>query len=155
MYTNLPVNAIVRLPHLYSEKKPGSGIIFSTLGWSPKPQLWQRVVKPPPFPINPKIKGIEPSQDRMAHHIYTSLLVNAIIRLVHPGRGDSQHQQSRLPQNVEKQTRSYSSLSTLRPKELICWKMKWWSIYAQIYQKMPWPDCSILVVEKVRVRKSV
>ena len=59
-------------------------------------------------------------------YIYANLPVNAIVRLPHPRRGDSQDQETFLAPSADKQTRNYDtegsnhhpSLSTLRPKGL-------------------------------------
>ena len=75
-------------------------------------------------------------------YIYTSLPVNAIIRLPHPQSGDSQGQETFSAPSADKQTcicdtecsNHHPSFSTLRPKRLSRSKMKWWAIYIQIYQ---------------------
>ena len=75
-------------------------------------------------------------------YIHTHLPVNAIVRLPHPGSGDSQGQKTFLAPSADKRTSNYDtkcsnhhpSLSTLRSKGLSRSKIKWWAIYAQIYQ---------------------
>ena len=66
-------------------------------------------------------------------YIYTNFPVNAIARLPHPWRGDSQGQKTFLAPLADKQTRNYDtecsnhhpSLSTRRPKRLSRSMMKW------------------------------
>ena len=66
-------------------------------------------------------------------YIYTNLPVNAIVRLPHPRRGDSQDQETFLAPSADKQTRNYDtqcsnhhpSLSPLRPKGMSRSMMKW------------------------------
>ena len=80
-------------------------------------------------------------------YIYTSLPVNAIVRLPHTRSGDSQGQETFPAPSADKQTCNYDtecsnhhpSPSTLRSKGLSCSKMKWWAIYTIMYT----PDCQI------------
>ena len=66
--------------------------------------------------------------------------MNAIVRLPHPGSGDSQGQETFLAPFADNQTRNYNteclnnhpSLWTLRLKELIHSKMKWRAIYTNL-----------------------
>ena len=60
IYTNLSVNAIVRLPH---SRRRDSQVQETFLAPSADKQTRNydtRVLKPPSLPINPKVKGIEP-----------------------------------------------------------------------------------------------
>ena len=66
-------------------------------------------------------------------YIYTNLLADVIVRLLHPRSGDRQGQETFLTPSADKQTRNYDiecsnhhlSLSTLRRKGLSRSKMKW------------------------------
>ena len=49
-------------------------------------------------------------------YIYTNLPVNAIVRLPHPRRGDSQGQETFLAPSADKQTRIYDTV--LKPPSL-------------------------------------
>ena len=70
--------------------------------------------------------------------------INAIVRLLHPGSGDSQGQEMFLAPPADKQTCNHDtecsnyhpSLSTLRSKGLSCSKMKWWAIYTKWWWSM-------------------
>ena len=58
IYTNLPVNVIVRLPHPRSGDSQGQETFLALSADKQNPQLLHRVLKPPSLPINPKAKGI-------------------------------------------------------------------------------------------------
>ena len=59
IYTNLPVNAIVRLPHPQSGDSQGQETFLAPSADKQTRNYDTRVLKPPSLPINPKIKGIE------------------------------------------------------------------------------------------------
>ena len=73
-------------------------------------------------------------------HKFTSLPVNAIVRLPHPRSGDSQGQATFLALSAAKKTRDCDaeckyhrcSLSTLMLKGLSGSKIKWWAIYTNL-----------------------
>ena len=77
-------------------------------------------------------------------HTQTNLPVNAIVRLPHPQRGDSQGQETFLTFPADTKTRNYDmecsnhhpSVSTQRSRTwgLSCSKMTWRVLYTQIYQ---------------------
>ena len=66
-------------------------------------------------------------------YIYTNLLLNAIVRLLHPRSGYSQGQETFLAPSADKQTRNYDTRvlkppylpTSLRSKGLSHSKMKW------------------------------
>ena len=60
IYTNLPVNAIVRLPHPQSGDSQGQETFLAPSADEQTRNYDTRVLKPLSLPINPKIKGIEP-----------------------------------------------------------------------------------------------
>ena len=60
IYTNLPVNAIVRLPHPQSGDSQGQETFLAPSADKQTRNYDTRVLKPPSLPINPKVKGIEP-----------------------------------------------------------------------------------------------
>ena len=53
IYTNLPVDVIVRLPYPRSGDSQGQETFLA-------PSANHPVLKPPSLPINPKAKGVEP-----------------------------------------------------------------------------------------------
>ena len=59
IYTNLPVNVIVRLPHRGSRDIQGQETFLAPSADKQTCSRDTRVLKPPSFPINPKVKGIE------------------------------------------------------------------------------------------------
>ena len=70
IYTNLPVDVIVRLPHPRSGDSQGQETFLAPSADKQTRNYNTRVLKPPSLPINPKVKGIEPLQDEMVSHIY-------------------------------------------------------------------------------------
>ena len=62
IYTNLPVNAIVRLPHSRSGDSQGQKTFLAPSAdkQTRNYDTEHRVLKPPSLPINTKVKGIEP-----------------------------------------------------------------------------------------------
>ena len=60
IYTNLPVNAIVRLPYPWSRDSQDQETFLAPSADKQTHNYDTRVLKPPSFPINPKGKGIEP-----------------------------------------------------------------------------------------------
>ena len=112
----MPVNAIVRLPiggaDIVRARK-----LFSTL----------------------RSKGYSRSKAKW-WAIYTNVLVNAIVKLLHPRSRDSLDQEKFLALSTYKQTHNcdkessnhHPSLSTLRWKRLSCSKMTWWAIYTNL-----------------------
>ena len=59
LYTNLPVNAIVRLPHPWSRDSQGQETFLAPSADKQTRNYDTRVLRPPSLPINPKVKGIE------------------------------------------------------------------------------------------------
>ena len=60
IYTNLPVNAIVRLPHPRSGDSQGEETFLAPSADNQAHNYDTKVLKPPSPPINPKVKEIEP-----------------------------------------------------------------------------------------------
>ena len=60
IYTNLPVNAIVRLPHPRRGDSQGQETFLAPSADKQTRNYDTRLLKPPSFSINPKVKGIEP-----------------------------------------------------------------------------------------------
>ena len=60
IYTNLPVNAIVRLPHPRSGDSHGQETFLVPSADKQTHNYDTKVLKPPFLPINPKVKRIEP-----------------------------------------------------------------------------------------------
>ena len=59
IYTDLPVNVIVRLSHPRRGDSQGQETFLEPSG-DKQIRNWHRVLKPPSLPINPKVKVIEP-----------------------------------------------------------------------------------------------
>ena len=70
MYTNLPVNTIVRLPHPRSGDSQGQETFLAPSADKQTHNHDTRGLKLPSLPTNPKVKRIEPQQDEMVSRIY-------------------------------------------------------------------------------------
>ena len=70
IYTNLPVSAIIRLPHPRSEDSQGEETFLEPSADTQTRNYDTRVLKTPSLPINTKVKGIESWQDGMVNHVY-------------------------------------------------------------------------------------
>ena len=136
IYTNLPVDVIVRLPH------PGSGDsqvqeTFLALSADKKSRNYDiECSKHHPSVSTVRPKGLSRRKIKW-WDIPINLPVDATVRLPHPRNGNRQGQETFLASSADKQTRHYDiecskdqpSLSTLRPKGLSRSKMKWWALY--------------------------
>ena len=58
-HTNLPVNAIVRLPQTWSGDSQDHELFLAPSA-DKQTHNYDTVLKPPSLPTNPKVKGIEP-----------------------------------------------------------------------------------------------
>ena len=77
---NLPVNAIVKLPHIWSTY---SQKMFLPPSADKQTRKYDSECSKHYPPINTKVKEIEPYLDEMVSYIYTNLPVNAMVRLPH------------------------------------------------------------------------
>ena len=135
IYTNLPMEVTVRLPHCRSGKSQGQKTFLAP---SAAKQTRNYDIKcsnhhPPLSTLTPK--GFWHSKMKW-WAIYTNFPVDVLARLPHPRTGNSQVQETFLAPSADKQTRNYYidcssrhlSLSSLSPKGLSRSKMKWWAI---------------------------
>ena len=130
IYTNLPVDAIVRLPH----PRSGDG---QEMFLAPSADKQMRNYDTECSNHHPSLSTLRPkglSRSMMKWRaIYTNLPVDAIVRLPHPWSRDSQGQETFLAPSADKQARNYDtecsnhhpSLSSRRPKGLSRSMMKW------------------------------
>ena len=114
IYTNIPVNVIVRLSHPRSGDIQGQETFSAPSADKQTHKFNTRVLRLPSLPISPNVRGIEPQQDEMVSHIYTNLPVNAIVRQHHPRSGDSQGQETFLEPSADKKTHNYDT-TVLKP----------------------------------------
>ena len=105
-WTNLPVNSIVRVPHIWSTYSQKMFLAHSTDKQTQKYDSESSQHYPP---INTKVKGIEPYQDELVSYIHTNLPVNAMVRLPNSQSGDIQVQERFLAPSPEKKTRIYDT----------------------------------------------
>ena len=135
LYTNLPEDVIVRLPHPRIEKNQRQ---ITFLAPSAEKQTCKYDIECSNH--HPSLRNLTPkglSRSKMkSWAIYKNLPVDVIIRLHYPRSGDSQKQETLLARSAEKPTRNYDiecsnqypSLSTPSTKGLSRSKMKWWAI---------------------------
>ena len=125
IYTNFPVNVIVRIAHLQSKDSHGQERFWSPSAGKQICNYHREFSNHDPSLSTLRSKGFSPSKVKW-WAIYTNLIVNAIVRIPHTrGRG-SQVQETFLASSADKQTCSYDtecsnhnpSLSNLRSKGL-------------------------------------
>ena len=125
IYTNLPVDVIVRLPH------PRSGYSQSRETFlAPSADKSTRNYDIECSNHHPSLSTLSPKGLNRSNmkwwDIYTNLPVDVIVRLPHPRNGDHQGQETFVAPSAEEPNRTYEikclyhqpSLSTLRPKGL-------------------------------------
>ena len=139
IYTYLPVDVTVRLPHPRSRYSYGQEKFlaysvdeqtrnYDTEDWNHHPS--RSTLKP---------KGLSHSKIKWSA-IYRNWPVDVIVTLSHPRSRDSQSQETLWAPSPDKQTHNYDtecskhhpSLSTTRPKGLSRSEMKWWGIYTNL-----------------------
>ena len=136
IYTNLPVDVIVRLPHPWSGYSRGQETFTAP---SADKQARNYDIECSNHHIHlstVRSKGFSHSKMKW-WAIYRNLPVDVTVKLPHPRSWDSQGQEKFLAPSANKQIRDYDiessnthpSLSTPRPKGLSRSKMKWWAIY--------------------------
>ena len=138
-YPSLPVNVIVRLPHIWSWDSQGQDTFLAPFAHK---QTRNNDIEHPNH--HPSLSTLRPkgsSHSKMKWWaIYTNLTVDVIVRLPHPPSADIQGRETFLAPSAHKQTCNYEIecsnnhlfLSTLRPKGLSRSKMKWWAIYPNL-----------------------
>ena len=135
IYTNLPMDVIVRLPHgrIGDSQKQEKFLAPSDDKQTRNYDIECSNHDPSLLTLRPK--GLRHSNMKW-WAIHTNIPVDVIVRLPHLRNGDSHGQETFLALSTDKPTRNYDkecsnhhpSLSTLRPKRLSCSKMKWWAI---------------------------
>ena len=150
IYTNLPMDVIVRLPQPRSGHSQGQKTFLA-----PSAEKQRRNYDIDCSNHHPSLSTLRPKG--LSHRkiklwaIHTNLPVDDKVRLPHPRSGNSQGQERFLAPSADKQTRNYHvecsnnrpSVSTLRPKRLSHSKMKWWAIHTNlpldVIVKLPHP----------------
>ena len=139
IYTNLPVDVILRLPHPQSRD---SRIQEKFL--APTADKQTRNYDTECSNHYPTLSALKPkrlSRSKMKFWgIYTNLQMDVILRLPHPRSRDGHGQEILLPPSADKQTHNYDTqcsnhdpfLSTKKPKGLSRRKLKWWAIYRNL-----------------------
>ena len=108
IYTNLPVNAIVRIPHPWSGDSQGQET-FSAPSTDKQTCNYDTVCSNHHLSISTlRSEGLIRSKVKLLA-IYTNLPVNAIVRLPHPWSGSSQGQETFSAPSADQQTRNYDT----------------------------------------------
>ena len=139
LYTNLPVDVIVRLPHPRKGDSQNQETVLARSVEKPTCNYDIECSNHYPSLSTPSPKGLSRSNMKL-WVIYKNLTVDVIVRLPHPQIGNSQGQETFSAPSAEKQTRNYDiecsnhhpSLSTLSPKGLSRIKMKCWALYTNL-----------------------
>ena len=139
IWTNLPMDVIVRLPHPQSGDSQGQETFLAPSADKQARNYDIECSNHHRSLSTLRSKGLSRSKIKW-RAIYTNFAVYVIVRLRHPPSGDSQGKETLLPPSVDKQTRNYDRecsnhhppLSTLRPKGLSHSKIKWWAIHTNI-----------------------
>ena len=106
IYTHLPVNAIVRLPHPRSGDSQGQETFLAPSADKQTCNYDTKCSNQHPSLTIQRLKGLSCSMMKW-WAIYTNLPVNAIVRLPHPRSGDSQGQETFSAPSADKQIRNY------------------------------------------------
>ena len=136
IYTNLPVDVIVRLPHPRCGDSQGNGTFLAPSADKPTRKCAIECSNHHPSLSTQRSKGLSRSEIKW-WAVCTNLPADVIVRLPHPWSGDSQNQETLLGPSAEKPPCNYDiecsnhhpSLSTLSPNRLSRSKMKWWTIH--------------------------
>ena len=139
IYTNLPVNAIVRLPHPRRGDRQDQETFLAPAADKQTRNCDTERWNHHPSQTTLRSKGLNCSKMKW-WAIYINLPVNATVRLPHPQSRDSQGQETFLAPSANKQTHNYDtqcsnhhpSLPTLTSKGLSRSIMKWWAIYTNL-----------------------
>ena len=139
IYTDLPVDVIVRLPHLRRGDSQNQETLLARSAEKPTRNYDIECWNHHPSLLTPNPKGF--SRSKMEWWaIYKNLTVDVIVRLHHPRIGYSHGQETFVASPSEKKSRNYDiecsnhhpSLSTLSPKGLSRSMMKWSTIYTNL-----------------------
>ena len=130
--TNLPVDVIVGLPHPWRGDNQGQERFLARLADKKTRNYDIECSNHYPSLSTLRPKGLSRSKKKW-RAIHSNLPVHVIVRLPHPGSGDSQNEKTFLAPSAENLTRNYDiecsnhhpSLSTLSRKGLRISKMNW------------------------------
>ena len=132
IYTNLPVDVIVWLPHPQYGNSQGQETFLASSADKQTRKFNIECSNDHPSLSTLRPKGLSRSKTKW-WAICTNLPVDVIVRIAHPWSGDSQFQETFLAPSADKGNRNYDiecsnhqpSYSALRPKGLSRSKMKW------------------------------
>ena len=139
IYTNFPMDAILRPPHPRSGNSQGQETFSEPSADKQTHNYDIECSNHHPSLSRLRLQGL--IHRRMKGWvIHTNLPVDVIIRLPHPRGGDSRNDETSLATSADEPTGNYDiecsndlpSLSTIRPRQLSRSKMKWWAIYTNL-----------------------
>ena len=139
IYTNLPVHAILGLPHCCRGASQGQETFLALSGKKQARNYDTECSNHYSSRSTLRPKRLSRSMMK-SWAIYRSLPVYAIVRLPYPWSRNSQGQETFLVHSADKQTRNYDtecsnhhpSRTTQRSKGFSRSKMKWWAIYTNL-----------------------
>ena len=139
IYTNLPMDVIVRLPLRGSGESQEKKTFWAHFAHKQTRNYDIECSNHDPSLLTLRPKGLRHGKMKW-WAIHTNNPVDVIVRLPYPRSGESQRQETFLALSTDKPTRNYDKecsnhhpyLSTLRPKRLSRSKMKWWAIYTNL-----------------------
>ena len=139
IYTSLPLDVIVRLPHPRSRYSQGQETFLAPSFNKEICNYHAQCLNHHRYLSTLRPNGLSRSKMKW-WAIYKNLTADDIMRVAHPRRRDSKGSERFLAPSADKQTRNYAtewsnhhpSLSTPKPKRLIHSKVIWWTIYTNI-----------------------
>ena len=139
IYTNLPMDVIVRLPHPRSGDSQGQETFLSPSAGQQTRNYDTESSNHHPSLSKLRRNGLTRSKMKW-WAIDTNLPMDVKVRLPHPRSGDSQGHETLFAPSAYKSTLNYDtecsnhnpSLSILSPKGLGRSKMKWWAMYTNL-----------------------
>ena len=155
IYTNLPVDVIVRLPHLRTGESQGQETFLAPSADKKTRNYDIEFSKHHPSLSTLRPNGLSRSKMKWSD-IHINFPVDVIVRLPHLRNGNRQGQEIFLASSAYKKSRHYDiewskrhpSLSTIRPKRLSRSQMKWWALYTNL------PDDVIVRLPHPRIEKN-
>ena len=139
IYINLPLNAIVRLPHPWNGDIQDQEMFLAPSVDNQTHNYDTECSNHHPSLSTLKSQGLSCSKTKW-WVIYRNLPVNATVRLPNTWSEHSMGQGTFLSPSVDNQTRNYDtecsnhhpSLSVIRSKRLSGSRIKWWAIYTEL-----------------------
>ena len=114
IYTNLPAEGIVRIPHTWSRDSQGQETCSAPSADNQTRSYDTECSNHHPSPLTLSSKGLSRSKMKL-WAIYTNLPINAIVTLPYPRSENSQGQETFSASSADNQTRNYDTESSDHP----------------------------------------